>query len=44
MMKAKAKAATAGVNFTNILCAEFFEQKFLEKLFCGYILGLNFFW
>ncbi len=32
-----------GVNFTNILRAAFFVRKFLAKLYCPYILGLNFF-
>jgi hypothetical protein len=30
------------VNFTNILHAIFFVVKFYVKLFCTYILGLNF--
>ncbi len=33
----------AGVNFTNILRADFWT-KVCPKLFCTYILGLNFFW
>jgi hypothetical protein len=34
---------TPGVNFTNISCAAFFVGKFCTKLFCAYILVLNFF-
>ncbi len=32
------------VDFANFLRTAFFVQKFCAKLFCNYIIGLNFFW
>jgi hypothetical protein len=34
---------TPGVNFANIIGASFLNESLCAKLFCTYILGLNFF-